>query len=708
MRIAFLSRVSHPFNGDTVKRAPLGGTQSALVYLARELQARGHEVHVFCHGEPGVFDGVSYHPVPELARFARQHALDAFVPCADESALALGIRSRHTLWWSHNDYAFLWDEMPDLRAKMAAALATRADKLIAVSQWHADKLAEVFQIPASHFWVTRNGVHWPYFEADPTPALPPRLIYSSVPDRGLDLLLDFFPRLRAQVPELELHLYSSFTVWGKSAAWDLAHAGPLYQRALDLEGVFLHRPVAQAELAAAMRQGSLFVYPNHPAPVDTTGFWAETSCISALEAQAAGLPVITSARGALPETVRDGETGLLIPGDPFSSDYAEAFISATVGLLQDPVRRLQMSEAARAHIQARHTWPQIAAEWEAFLAEMVSTRLAQAPLSSTFATPQISVVIPTYNRARNLRNCLESLTWQTLSAFEVIVCDDGSSDDTPEVVASFQTRLNLRYRWQPDQGFRAAEARNMGIRAARSPLLVFLDSDLVVPDTFLAAHAEAHRRYPNVAVNSYVYRQREPDDHELGLPPQSYIPRHLDNLRPDTHDRYQLFERGGPVAETYSLDSNALSLRRADLDKIGGFDGSFVGWGCEDTELGYRLAEHGMQLLFIKEGTEAYHQHHVFAEDRDAQRLVNWQRLTQKHGIKGWYDPLWELPVSGWVQLDLQGEAPAGAPLLPLWLEAEWTLKTGHLFPLADLHYVLTLEQGTVTAISPYLSGGVY
>lgn len=77
---------------------------------------------------------------------------------------------------------------------------------------------------------------------------------------------------------------------------------------------------------------------------------------------------------------------------------------------------------------------------------------------------KISVIIPTYNCSALLAASLRALQRQTLprAQFEVIVCDDGSSDDTAQVAAGFSGSLALRYLWQADQGFRAATARKLG------------------------------------------------------------------------------------------------------------------------------------------------------------------------------------------------------------------------------------------------------
>lgn len=90
--------------------------------------------------------------------------------------------------------------------------------------------------------------------------------------------------------------------------------------------------------------------------------------------------------------------------------------------------------------------------------------------------PRVSVVIPTYNRARDLRRCLGSLCRQTVTDFEVLVCDDGSSDDTADVVREYEARLDITYDVSVNWGG-AARPRNRGIAIARAPYVAFLDSD---------------------------------------------------------------------------------------------------------------------------------------------------------------------------------------------------------------------------------------
>jgi glycosyltransferase involved in cell wall biosynthesis len=90
--------------------------------------------------------------------------------------------------------------------------------------------------------------------------------------------------------------------------------------------------------------------------------------------------------------------------------------------------------------------------------------------------PLFSVIIATYNRANELVRCLNSLVSQTFKDFEVIVCDDGSTDNSKDVVYSFSNLLNIKYFWNENWGG-PAKPRNIGINASQGKWICFLDSD---------------------------------------------------------------------------------------------------------------------------------------------------------------------------------------------------------------------------------------
>jgi glycosyltransferase involved in cell wall biosynthesis len=111
--------------------------------------------------------------------------------------------------------------------------------------------------------------------------------------------------------------------------------------------------------------------------------------------------------------------------------------------------------------------------------------------------PKVSIILPTYNRADTIMRAIKSAQAQTFQDWELIVVDDGSTDDTAALIAGVEPRMVLIR--QPNRGF--TEARNAGIRAARSPYIAFLDSD----DEFLPHHLELCVAFlDNFAAESFI------------------------------------------------------------------------------------------------------------------------------------------------------------------------------------------------------------
>lgn len=197
-------------------------------------------------------------------------------------------------------------------------------------------------------------------------------------------------------------------------------------------------------------------------------------------------------------------------------------------------------------------------------------------------TLRLSVVVPTYNRSEVLRVCLASLARQTLSLdqFEVLVVDDGSTDDTESVVRGFQGTLSVRYLRQPHNRGRAA-ARNRGIREATGDVVVFVDSDVFPVPGFLAAHRSIHLASPRAVGRGPLLLTAHLDDPFAKRP-----------LLPDPSPAF--------------LDTANASVRREHLLAAGGFDEEFRHYGWEDADLGLRLRRMGLKRVYDRRAL-AYH-----------------------------------------------------------------------------------------------------
>jgi len=158
-------------------------------------------------------------------------------------------------------------------------------------------------------------------------------------------------------------VFSSMKVYGWTPEADQNAFGAIYETARQ-PGVNLHGGVAQSVLLKHLGTTGLFLYPNT---------FAETSCIAAIEAQASGCVVVTSALAALNETVQNGKTGVCLQGDPASAHYQREFITTVTSLLRNPARLAEFSHAAIRRAFQYYAWAGIASEWTEIFKGMPAT-----------------------------------------------------------------------------------------------------------------------------------------------------------------------------------------------------------------------------------------------------------------------------------------------------------------------------------------------
>lgn len=209
--------------------------------------------------------------------------------------------------------------------------------------------------------------------------------------------------------------------------------------------------------------------------------------------------------------------------------------------------------------------------------------------------PLASIVIPTYNRGELLEKTLIALTRQTLPPddFEVIVCSDGSTDDTAETVHRFARRLNIHFSEQDQAG--PSVARNRGAEMAQADLLVFIDDDIETAPQFLEAHWRAHQQNPNLVLIGY-------------LPPILYQQKGF--FRTELLDwwevMFQKMRRPGYRFGYTDLVSGNFSVPAALFKQVGMFDTNFR---ChEDYELGIRLLKAGATFAFSIDAAGYHHE----------------------------------------------------------------------------------------------------
>lgn len=208
----------------------------------------------------------------------------------------------------------------------------------------------------------------------------------------------------------------------------------------------------------------------------------------------------------------------------------------------------------------------------------------------------LSVVIPTYNKLSRLQYVIKGLEMQNArrDQFEVIIVNDGSTDQTQQYLESIQPNFALEVVEQENKG--QAVARNKGIAKAKGDIILFIDDDILIPPDFIENHIYAHKMNPNTIVLgkiNLIYANLFDQIENMFL--QKSYTEVLDSLhRLCCKDLYL-----GMVETIYQKRFDQLfwicftggnsSVEHKMLEKVGFFDEQFYRWGPEDIELGYRF-----------------------------------------------------------------------------------------------------------------------
>lgn len=214
--------------------------------------------------------------------------------------------------------------------------------------------------------------------------------------------------------------------------------------------------------------------------------------------------------------------------------------------------------------------------------------------------PDVSIIIPTYNRVEILLPSLLNLNCQRypFDKFEVIVVDDGSSDDTRNKIKTIKNDLHYALHYIKQEKSGPAVARNKGIKQANADILLFTGDDILLNENLLAEHLKLHKKYGNIAVLGFVdwSNKIEISDFMRFLSPNGFQFRY-GNIKDVNNCGFQHF-----YTSNISLNKEWF---KNDL-----FDEDFSCANLEDTELGYRLEKKGLRIM-LNEDAIGYHVHQI-------------------------------------------------------------------------------------------------
>lgn len=249
--------------------------------------------------------------------------------------------------------------------------------------------------------------------------------------------------------------------------------------------------------------------------------------------------------------------------------------------------------------------------------------------------PRISLIVSTYNRPDALFLCLESIRRQKVLPDEVIVGDDGSTDETKELIERLQKDfpVPLHHVWQEDEGFRLAMSRNKCIAKAKFEYIIQIDGDMILHSCFVSDHIRMARRGYYIRGGRVYITKKKTDSlcKRRKYTPLNFFTCGLTHRENSIHWPGMARFLSTRRKTRAGLGAN-MSFWRDDLLAINGYDEFYVGWGCEDDDLAERLLFSGKKKLSLKFAGIAFHLWHEEKYMQNRKKNFNYycERVAEK------------------------------------------------------------------------------
>lgn len=319
---------------ETLQKGGMGGSETMAWELTRRLRKLGHRVRVYgdcmlsdTHSLEGTFEGVEWLDWRRFVQDGKTPSTDVLISSRIPDLVDYPLDARVKLAWVHDVH---------MGTGLTNKRALKFDRYLCLSNWHKGFFTAHY--PYVHpdvVLVTRNGIDLSRYEKNAVARDPHRMIYSSSPDRGLQVIMQCMPFIRACVPDATLHVFYGFENWEKHpdpGQQNLATAMKGMIKAYEPFGVVFHGRVSGERLAEEQLKSGVYPYST---------WFSETYGITFAEAQAAGCRIVTSPLAALNEIV--GPRGTMVgygaggvQGDWLTPEYSEAFVKGVVAALLKP------------------------------------------------------------------------------------------------------------------------------------------------------------------------------------------------------------------------------------------------------------------------------------------------------------------------------------------------------------------------------------
>ncbi|MEJ2704216.1 MAG: glycosyltransferase [Sedimentisphaerales bacterium] len=369
------------------------------------------------------------------------------------------------------------------------------------------------------------------------------------PHKGVHLLFDAFQLVHQQMPDLTLHLY------GDGAMWRGGDDYGNYLKSMKPQGVHFHGYIDHSQMPEIYSKHGILSLPSV----------LESFGLVTVEAQACGCIPVVHKVGGVAATLADGLTGFLYePNTP--QRLAETILKAMRTVDADPSFRQRTVDFARDRFSMTKADHYISALEDrinrvrpAGALKGVVGRNTQDFQADT-GEPLVSVVMPVYNGADYIGQAVDSVLSQDYSNLELVVIDDGSTDNTRQIVLDHNDK-RIKYLHQANKG--VSSARNLGLHQAKGQYIIPLDADDMMAPACITKHLAEFKKHPEADL---VYSDVLLID-ESGRPLRPM-------KKPEYSDRRHLirdlFRAGHPIVPF------RLGIKRSVFDKIGFYDESLL------------------------------------------------------------------------------------------------------------------------------------
>ena len=469
MKIAFIDTLGLTYDGSTHRKRGLGGSESAVIRMARELTKIGFDVTVYndCTSDdskPGVYGGVLYQPLqatlsPLTAPYDVVIVSRSVLPFVQNWTICT--TAKHKVLWMHDTFCEGDNDIENL------IINHQIDEIFTLSDWHTSYVTNAdhgrrrnFDILKKHIFQTRNGINAePEKWVDVSQKDPNLFVFNASVTKGMvPLVKDIWPAFKKKVPDAKLTIIGGYYKFREAAGpdqqeQDWTELALQHGKDINFTGV-----IKQQEISDILTKASYMIYP--------AGF-PETFGISSLEALAHNVPIITCQFGALEETAIDlASYKIPYPVEPNwalpwldRQDQIDRFVATTFNAYADRYLHQQKMYACN-QVKDICTWYSVAMQWKQHLYRVLGEYLPVHDHKTAtkinnkvrrifnrrfmnkeelmeprqFPTHHILVVTPVYNAEKYIEKCIKSVASQDYPHYTMYIVDDCSTDNTVQVI----------------------------------------------------------------------------------------------------------------------------------------------------------------------------------------------------------------------------------------------------------------------------------